>query len=84
MWRSVTALTTHMQVSAEHVYRKGRRPRDRDRTGAPGNGAVLGIIVGAAAGTIQNFDQKVDVSQWNISTMMTWLNFERALIESEI
>src|SRR5215510_14286632 len=45
-----------------------------------GNGAVLGIIVDTDS-TIQNFDQKVDVSQWNISTMMTWLNFERALIE---
>src|SRR5204863_7196389 len=45
-----------------------------------GNGAVLGIIVDTD-NTIQNFDQKVDVSQWNISTMMTWLNFERALIE---
>src|SRR5437764_14796681 len=30
---------------------------------------------------IQEFDQKADVSQWNIATMMTWLNFERALIE---
>src|SRR6266567_6165895 len=43
-------------------------------------GAVLGIIVDSDS-TIQNFDQKADVSQWNISTMMTWLNFERALIE---
>src|SRR5678810_1203931 len=45
-----------------------------------GNGAVLGIIVDTDS-TIQNFDQKTDVSQWDISTMMTWLNFERALIE---
>lgn len=42
--------------------------------------SVLGIIVDSDS-TIQNFDQKADVSQWNISTMMTWLNFERALIE---
>src|SRR6185436_1369142 len=47
---------------------------------ALGNGAVLGIIVDTDS-TIQNFDQKVDVSQWSISTMMTWLNFERALLE---
>lgn len=45
-----------------------------------GNEAVLGIIVDTDS-TIQNFDQKADVSQWSISTMMTWLNFERALIE---
>src|SRR5215813_6871860 len=45
-----------------------------------GNGAVLGIIVDTDS-TIQNFDQKADVSQWSISTMMTWLNFERALLE---
>src|ERR1051325_7152634 len=45
-----------------------------------GSESVLGIIVDADS-TIQNFDQKVDVSQWDISTMMTWLNFERALIE---
>src|SRR5881394_3470127 len=45
-----------------------------------GNESVLGIIVDAES-TIQNFDQKADVSQWNISTMMTWLTFERALIE---
>src|SRR5215212_11185738 len=45
-----------------------------------GNGSVLGIIVDTDS-TIQNFDQKADVSQWNISTMMTWLNFERALLE---
>src|SRR5216683_6498916 len=45
-----------------------------------GSGSVLGIIVDSES-TIQNFDQKTDVSQWNISTMMTWLNFERALIE---
>jgi hypothetical protein len=45
-----------------------------------GSESVLGIIVDSES-TIQNFDQKVDVSQWNISTMMTWLNFERALIE---
>src|SRR3989442_6827008 len=42
--------------------------------------SVIGIIVDSDS-TIQNFDQKADVSQWNISTMMTWLNFERALIE---
>jgi hypothetical protein len=47
----------------------------------PLNGeSVLGIIVDSES-TIQNFDQKADVSQWNISTLMTWLNFERALIE---
>src|SRR5436309_7142274 len=47
----------------------------------PLNGeSVLGIIVDSDS-TIQNFDQKADVSQWNISTMMSWLNFERALIE---
>src|SRR3984893_7037886 len=45
-----------------------------------GSESVLGIIVDSES-TIQNFEQKADVSQWNISTMMTWLNFERALIE---
>src|ERR1043166_4349472 len=45
-----------------------------------GNGAVLGIIVDTDS-TIQNLDQKADVSQWNISAMMTWVNVERALIE---
>jgi len=45
-----------------------------------GSGSVLGILVDTDS-TIQNFDQKADVSQWNISTMMTWLNFERALLE---
>src|SRR5499427_6608888 len=45
-----------------------------------GTESVLGIIVDADS-TIQNFDQKADVSQWSISTMMTWLTFERALIE---
>src|SRR5258706_514732 len=45
-----------------------------------GNESVLGIIVDSES-TIQDFDKKADVSQWNISTMMTWLNFERALIE---
>src|SRR5713226_2403060 len=45
-----------------------------------GSESVLGIIVDTDS-TIQNFDQKADVSQWNISTMLTWLNFERALIE---
>lgn len=45
-----------------------------------GSESVLGIVVDSDS-TIQNFDQKADVSQWNISTMMTWLNFERALIE---
>ncbi|CAN5692453.1 hypothetical protein BH18ACI4_BH18ACI4_10120 [soil metagenome] len=45
-----------------------------------GSESVLGILVDSES-TIQHFDQKADVSQWNISTMMTWLNFERALIE---
>lgn len=45
-----------------------------------GSESVLGIVVDTES-TIQNFDRKADVSQWNISTMMTWLNFERALIE---
>src|SRR5437764_5520295 len=45
-----------------------------------GSESILGILVDTDS-TIQNFDQKADVSQWNISTMMTWLNFERALIE---
>src|SRR6266567_1972830 len=45
-----------------------------------GSESVLGILVDTDS-TIQNFDQKADVSQWNISTMLTWLNFERALIE---
>jgi len=45
-----------------------------------GTESVLGILVDTDS-TIQNFDQKADVSQWNIATMMTWLNFERALIE---
>src|SRR6266487_5300428 len=45
-----------------------------------GTESVLGILVDTDS-TIQNFDQKADVSQWNISTMMAWLNFERALIE---
>src|SRR5882672_9123140 len=45
-----------------------------------GSESVLGIIVDNES-TIQDFDHKADVSQWNISTMMTWLNFERALIE---
>src|SRR2546429_5421531 len=45
-----------------------------------GSESVLGVLVDTDS-TIQNFDQKADVSQWNISTMMTWLNFERALIE---
>ena len=44
------------------------------------NESILGIIVDTDS-TIQNFDQKADVSQWDLSTMMTWLNFERALIE---
>src|SRR5438105_5022127 len=47
---------------------------------ALGSESVLGILIDTDS-TIQNFDQKADVSQWNISTMMTWLNFERALIE---
>ena len=42
--------------------------------------SVLGIIVDSDS-TIQNFDHKVDVSQWDIGTMMTWLTFERALLE---
>ncbi len=45
-----------------------------------GSESVLGILVDTDS-TIQNFDEKADVSQWNISTMMTWLNFERALLE---
>src|SRR5213078_19279 len=45
-----------------------------------GSESVLGILVDTDS-TIQNFDQKADVSQWNIATMMTWLTFERALIE---
>lgn len=45
-----------------------------------GSESVLGIIVDSE-GTIKDFDRRADVSQWNISTMMTWLNFERALIE---
>ena len=45
-----------------------------------GSESVLGILVDTDS-TIQNFDQKADVSQWNMSTMMTWLNFERALLE---
>src|SRR5438132_14369574 len=45
-----------------------------------GSESVLGILVDTDS-TIQNFDQKADVSQWHISTMMAWLNFERALIE---
>jgi len=45
-----------------------------------GSESILGIIVDTDS-TIQNFDQKADVSQWDLATMMTWLNFERALIE---
>src|ERR1041385_5533258 len=45
-----------------------------------GSESVLGILVDTDS-TIQNFDQKADVSQWDLSTMMTWLNFERSLIE---
>ena len=45
-----------------------------------GSDSILGIIVDTDS-TIQNFDQKADVSQWDLSTLMTWLNFERALIE---
>jgi len=45
-----------------------------------GSESVLGILVDTDS-TIQDFDRKADVSQWNISTMMTWLNFERALLE---
>src|SRR5438552_1831404 len=45
-----------------------------------GSESVLGILVDTDS-TIQNFDQKADVSQWSISTMMTWLTFERALME---
>jgi len=44
------------------------------------SGSVLGILVDSDS-TIADFDRKADVSQWNISTMMTWLTFERALIE---
>ena len=47
----------------------------------PLNGeSVLGILVDRDS-TIQDFERKADVSQWDISTMLTWLNFERALIE---
>jgi hypothetical protein len=45
-----------------------------------GSESVLGILVDTDS-TIQNFDQKADVSQWDIATMMTWLNFERAMLE---
>src|ERR1051325_2908690 len=45
-----------------------------------GSESVLGILVDTET-TIQDFDRKADVSQWSISTMLTWLNFERALIE---
>jgi hypothetical protein len=45
-----------------------------------GSESVLGIIVDSES-TLKDFDRKADVSQWNISTMMTWLNFERTLIE---
>src|SRR6266498_665401 len=45
-----------------------------------GSESVLGILVDTDS-TIQDFERKADVSQWNISTMMTWLTFERALIE---
>jgi hypothetical protein len=42
--------------------------------------SLLGIIVDTDS-TLQNFDQKADVSQWDLATLMTWMNFERALIE---
>jgi hypothetical protein len=45
-----------------------------------GSESVLGILVDTET-TIKDFDRKADVSQWSISTMLTWLNFERALIE---
>jgi hypothetical protein len=45
-----------------------------------GSESILGILVDTDS-TIKNFDQKADVSQWDLDTMMTWLNFERALIE---
>jgi hypothetical protein len=45
-----------------------------------GSESILGIIVDTDS-TVQNFDQKADVSQWDLSTLLTWLNFERALIE---
>ncbi len=45
-----------------------------------GSESALGIIVDSES-TLKDFDRKADVSQWNISTMLTWLNFERALIE---
>jgi hypothetical protein len=41
---------------------------------------VLGVIVDTEA-TLRDFERKADVSQWNIATMLTWLNFERALLE---
>lgn len=47
---------------------------------AVNNQSVLGIIVDNES-AIQDFDRKADVSHWNISTMMTWLDFERGLIE---
>ena len=45
-----------------------------------GTESVLGVVVDSET-AIKDFDKKADVSQWNIATMMTWLNFERALIE---
>lgn len=45
-----------------------------------GSESILGIIVDTDS-TLQNFDQKADVSQWDLSTLLTWMNFERALIE---
>jgi len=42
--------------------------------------SILGISVDTDS-SLPNLDQKADVSQWDLSTMMTWLNFERALIE---
>src|SRR5438045_2425891 len=47
---------------------------------AVNNESVLGIIVDSES-TIQDFDRKADVSQWNISTMMTCPNFARGLLE---
>src|ERR1044072_7705713 len=45
-----------------------------------GTESVLGILVDTDS-TIQDFDRKADVPQWNISNMMTWLTFERSLLE---
>src|SRR5213080_218597 len=43
------------------------------------SGSVLGILVDTDS-TIEDFDRKADVSQWVLSTMMTWLTFARRLL----